>query len=127
MIGNRIDLLFCNEHEARSWAGCDDLETALTALKQVARQFAVTCGAKGALLFDGTDTHTVASFPVKAVDTNGAGDMFAGAFLYGITRGLDFATAGRLASLSAATVVSDYGPRLTRTQQRAILQQLQLD
>lgn len=126
MIGQRIDLLFCNEHEAKSWAGSDDLDTALAALKQVANQFAVTLGANGALLFDGTETYRVEPFPVKAVDSNGAGDMFAGAFLYGITNGLDFPAAGKLASLSAATVVSDFGPRLTRAQQQKVLQQLQI-
>ena len=126
MIGTRVDLIFCNEHEAKSWADTDDLDSAIAALKQIANQFAITLGAKGALLFDGVNTHRVDSFPVKAVDSNGAGDMFAGAFLYGITRGLDFATAGKLASLSAATVVSDYGPRLTRAQQQDILEQLRL-
>ena len=47
-----------------------------------------------------------------AVDSNGAGDMFAGAFLYAITRGEDFATAGRFASLAAGNIVAQYGPRL---------------
>ena len=47
-----------------------------------------------------------------AVDSNGAGDMFAGAFLYAITRGEDFASAGRFASLAAGNIVARYGPRL---------------
>jgi len=127
MIGKRIDLLFCNQHEALSWAGTDNFDTAVETLKTVATQFAITLGANGALLFDGEKTHRVDAIAVKAVDTNGAGDMFAGAFLYGITRGLDFPTAGKLASLSAATVVSDFGPRLTRAQQQQILEQLQLN
>lgn len=126
MIGQRIDLVFCNQHEALSWANTKDLDTAVAALKSAAHQFAITLGGDGALLFDGECTHRVAAFPVKPIDTNGAGDMFAGAFLYGITHGLDFPTAGKLASLSAATVVSDYGPRLTRAQQQQILRQLQL-
>jgi len=49
---------------------------------------------------------------VQAVDSNGAGDMFAGAFLYAISRGEDFATAGRFASLAAGRIVANYGPRL---------------
>ena len=48
----------------------------------------------------------------EAVDTNGAGDMFAGAFLYAITRGESFPTAGRFASLAAGNIVASYGPRL---------------
>lgn len=126
MIGERIDLLFCNKHEALSWAQTENLEDAIAALKQIARGFAITLGAEGALVYDGTNHHAIAPHKVTAIDTNGAGDMFAGAFLYGITQGHDFATAGKLASLASATVVSDYGPRLKAAQQRSLLEQLKL-
>ncbi len=121
MIGDKIDLLFCNSHEALSWAQTDDLDAAITEIKKVARQFAITLGAEGALVFDGVQLHEIAPHKVKAIDTNGAGDMFAGAFLYGITQGWSFPDAGKLASVAAATVVSDYGPRLTAEQQKKLL------
>ena len=55
----------------------------------------------------------MASLPVNQVlDTNGAGDMFAGAFLYGITASKDFKTAAELANKAAAMVVERFGPRL---------------
>ena len=126
MLGERVDLLFCNKHEALNWAETEDLEVAIAALKKIARSFAITLGADGALVYDGTNQHAIAAHKVTAVDTNGAGDMFAGAFLYGVTQGHDFATAGKLASLASATVVSAYGPRLHAARQRAILQQLNL-
>lgn len=126
MLGERIDLLFCNRHEALSWAQTDNLDEAIAALKKIARSFAITLGADGALAFDGSTLHTIEPYAVKAIDTNGAGDMFAGAFLYGITRGLDFPSAGKLASRASAVVVSDYGPRMTGIQQRQLLEELQL-
>lgn len=126
MIGERIDLLFCNEDEALSWAQTDSIDEAIVALKKIARSFAITQGAKGALVYDGSEQHRIAPHPVTAVNTNGAGDMFAGAFLYGITRGLDFKSAGDLASLASATVVVDYRPRLRPEQHRELLEQLQL-
>jgi fructokinase len=58
---------------------------------------------------------------VKAVDSNGAGDMFAGAFLYGITHGHSFYEAGNIASLASARVVSQFGPRLSADEHREIL------
>lgn len=125
MLGERIDLLFCNRHEALSWAQADNLDDAIIALKKIARNFAITLGADGALVFDGVTLHNIAPFHVKAIDTNGAGDMFAGAFLFGITQGKDFATAGKLASRAAAGVVSDYGPRMTLAQQQQLLTELQ--
>lgn len=124
MLGERVDLLFCNRHEALSWAQTDDLDAAIAALKKIARRFAITLGAEGALVFDGETMHTIEPYRVKAIDTNGAGDMFAGAFLFAITQGQDFATAGKLASRAAAGVVSDYGPRMSREQQNQILAEL---
>jgi sugar/nucleoside kinase (ribokinase family) len=121
MLGKRVDLLFCNRDEALSWAQTDDLETAIAELKTIANTFAITLGAAGALVYDGSRLHEIEPHPVRAVDTNGAGDMFAGAFLYAITQGKDFVEAGRLASIAAATVVASFGPRLSAEAQRAVL------
>ena len=112
MIGERLDLVFCNEDEALGWPQSDSLDTAVEKLKEVANTFVITRGGDGALTFDGNKLTEVSSHKVKAVDTNGAGDMFAGAFLYAITRGEDFPTAGRFASLAAGRIVANYGPRL---------------
>jgi sugar/nucleoside kinase (ribokinase family) len=124
MIGDGVDLLFCNEGEAKSWAGSDDMAVVIATLKSIAKSFAITLGAKGALVFDGTQLHEIAANKVTAVDSNGAGDMFAGAFLHGISQGWDFAKAGRLASRAAAEVVSHFGPRLPAEKHRQILAEI---
>ncbi len=72
-------------------------------------------------MFDGSKSHNIAPHSVKAIDTNGAGDMFAGAFLYAITHGYDYERAGKLASRASAEVVSDFGPRLRPEQHKQIL------
>jgi sugar/nucleoside kinase (ribokinase family) len=64
------------------------------------------------VLWDGKQLIKVAPRRVPVVDTNGAGDMYSGAFLYGITNGMSFEDAGSLASVASATVVTQYGPRL---------------
>jgi sugar/nucleoside kinase (ribokinase family) len=112
IIGDKLDLIFCNEAEAMGWAQTDDLDQAIEKIKLVANNFAITLGAEGALTFDGSELAKIPPHKVDAVDTNGAGDMFAGAFLYAITRGEDFPTAGRFASLAAGNVVAQFGPRL---------------
>lgn len=124
MLGDRVDLLFCNRDEALSWAQTDNLEQAIAELKTIATTFAITLGADGALVYDGKQLHEIAPHKVKAIDTNGAGDMFAGAFLYAITQGQSFPEAGRLASVAAATVVADFGPRLSTAAQQQVLAQL---
>lgn len=124
VLGNGVDLLFCNEKEALLWSGASTLADACAAMRQKARQFAITRGSRGALLFDGTTFTDIDPHPVKAVDTNGAGDMFAGAFLYALTSGRDFVTAGKLASLASATVVSSFGPRLEVAQHAPIVKKI---
>lgn len=123
MIGKKVDLLFCNEHEAQGFVGAKSAQEAAEGLKQYARAFAITLGSKGALVYDGNKFHNIAPHPVKAIDTNGAGDMFAGAFLYAITHGHDYARAGALASRASAAVVSDFGPRLRPEQHRQVLKE----
>lgn len=125
VLGDGVDLLFCNEQEAKIWSDEEDFETACAKLKTIASQFAITRGARGARLFDGNNYIDIAAHNVKAVDTNGAGDMFSGAFMYGITQGMGFRQAGELASLAAATVVCEFGPRLTPEAHRVVLQKFQ--
>jgi len=112
IIGERLSLVFCNRDEALNWARCDNLDEAIAALKEVADTFAITLGGEGALTWDGRELVEIPPHKVEAVDTNGAGDMFAGAFLYAVTRGEKFASAGRFASLAAGRIVANYGPRL---------------
>ena len=116
MIGDGVDLLFCNEEEAQLFAGTDNLEDAISFIKTQAKTFAITLGSKGAIAFDGETLHEIAANKTTALDSNGAGDMFAGAFMYALTHGYDFAAAGRLASAASSQVVSQFGPRLEAEQ-----------
>ncbi len=124
VVGASVDLLFCNEEEAKVFTGKDNLEEARQALKRDARRFVITQGKNGAMIYDGDTFIDVEPYPVKAIDTNGAGDMFAGAFLYGITHGHTYAGSGKLASLASSKVVSQYGPRLQWHEAQAIHQEL---
>ncbi|MFT4767923.1 MAG: sugar/nucleoside kinase (ribokinase family) [Glaciecola sp.] len=116
IVGAGVDLVFANEAEAMSWTGTTELADAIEAMKDTAKRFVITCGEDGAVCFDGKQLHEISVHSVDALDSNGAGDMFAGAFLYAITEGQDFPTAGRFASLAAGTVVSQWGPRLAPEQ-----------
>lgn len=124
VIGASVDLLFCNEEEAMAYTGTSNIEEARQAMKKEAKKFAITQGKNGAIIWDGDTFIDIEPYPVKAVDTNGAGDMFAGAFLYGVTNGMSMAEAGKLASLASAKIVSQYGPRLKWNETKEILRQL---
>ena len=119
-IGNGIDLLFCNEAEALSYTQKASVEEAAEVIKTFAKTFAITLGAEGAAIYDGSDMISIDANPVKAVDTNGAGDLFAGAFMYGLTHGMTFEQAGHLASKASSQIVSQFGPRLKMAQYQAL-------
>jgi sugar/nucleoside kinase (ribokinase family) len=112
VIGSGLDFIFANEAEALKMAHTDDFSTAIAHFKTLTKGFAITRGAKGSLIYDGQNLIEIDVFPVKAIDTVGAGDMYAGAFLYGITHGMSYAEAGKLASIAASRIVSRFGPRL---------------
>jgi len=113
MLGGKAYLLFCNEDEALKWTDSSSLDQAIELLKQDTECFAITLGATGAVCFDGKDLHRVKAPKVKALDTNGAGDMFAGTFLAAINQGKPYFEAGTLACEGASQVVTKMGPRLT--------------
>lgn len=125
LIGDGVDLLFANQDEAQDMAGTDNLDEAIEYLKTIAKEFVVTKGPEGAVAYDGQALVDISPVPTKAIDTVGAGDMFAGAFLYGLTHGMSHQQAGDLAAHAAAKLVASLGPRLQAEQTKAILDKFQ--
>jgi sugar/nucleoside kinase (ribokinase family) len=108
----QTDLLFCNASEACAVAQTSSAKEAFAKLKDIVPYCIVTDGPHGAhVRFSGVEAH-VPSFPCEPKDLTGAGDMFAGTFLYGITHGIHPKDAARCACYLAAKVISQVGARL---------------
>jgi sugar/nucleoside kinase (ribokinase family) len=107
-----IDLIFCNGDEARSFTGTHTIEAAAESLKQYAKTFAITRGPDGSLTYDGQDISYNKAVQTNAIDTNGAGDMFAGAFLHALISGREYSWAAQFANTASSIVVSSFGPRI---------------
>ena len=112
IIDQGVDLLFCNEAEAMACTGASDREAAGNLLADRAATVFVTCGADGILVYADSGKERVPGVKVTAVDTTGAGDLFAGGALYGLSHGYNPADSARLGSYAAAQVVARFGPRL---------------
>ncbi len=125
IIGSGVDFLFANESEALLMAETEDFDVAVEHLKSLAKGFAITRGAAGSVIFDGEKLIEIEPFTVKAIDTVGAGDMYAGAFLYGITNGMSYKDAGNLASFASAKLVTSLGARLETAAVQALLDESQ--
>jgi sugar/nucleoside kinase (ribokinase family) len=115
LVANHIDILFANEHEIVSLYQTDTVESALQAARQDCPIVAVTRSDKGSIVAAGEDTHIVTAAAVdRVVDTTGAGDLYAAGFLFGLARGMDLGSCGRLGSIAAGEVIRNMGPRPQR-------------
>lgn len=113
-IGDHIDLLFANEEEARALFGThDDAASLAAAMAELVDFGAVTRSENGSIVYgpDSTVQSVPAIAPAQLVDTTGAGDAYAGGFLYGFTRNMPLAQCATLGSTAASEVISHMGPR----------------
>ncbi|MGA2298585.1 MAG: adenosine kinase [FCB group bacterium] len=107
------DLLFCNDSEAMSYTGKGDVNEAFLELGEQCPNVVLTCGAKGSMVKWNNEHFSIPSYKTKSIDTTGAGDMYAGAFLYGMLYSGSIEKAGNLASYAASRIVSQFGARLS--------------
>ncbi|PCI43806.1 MAG: adenosine kinase [Proteobacteria bacterium] len=114
LIEGPVDLLFCNEDEATALTGEDDPIDAAHAIHKHCENVALTLGNKGSVIMHGGEAFPIEGVEVDAIDTTGAGDMYAAGVLYGITNGLSWQHAGHLGSHAAAKVVAQLGARLPK-------------
>lgn len=112
IIHEYVDLLFGNEEEAQALTDTNSPLEAIRALAPFCEMAAVTAGKNGSLLRRQNTVVNIPCYPVEAVDTTGAGDMYAAGLLYGLTHDLPLEKAGRVAAYTAAMVVGKLGPRL---------------
>ena len=116
ILGNGVGLIFCNEEEALAWARTDRLDIAITELKDIAPELYVTLGAQGSIAIHGGSQKHAPGVPVKAVDSTGAGDIYAGACIAARCQGAEPYDAARFANHCASHIVGRYGARLKLTE-----------
>jgi sugar/nucleoside kinase (ribokinase family) len=112
MRSRTVDLIFANEAELHSLYQTADFDAAVRALRADIDVAVVTRSEKGCLVVGPDGTEAVPAFPIeRLVDTTGAGDLFAAGFLFGLARGADDRSCGRLGALAAAEVIQHLGAR----------------
>jgi sugar/nucleoside kinase (ribokinase family) len=112
LVESHVDILFANEHEVMSLFETGEFDDVFHRVLGLCEIAALTRSEKGSVIVSREEIHIIDpihSAPV--VDTTGAGDAYAGGFLYGLTRGFDLARCGRLGSLAAGEVISHVGAR----------------
>lgn len=109
----KVDILFCNEAEALAMANSNTLEKSIDELKSMVATLFVTRGKHGSLATASGDSNfAIQPFPVEAVDTTGAGDLYAAGVLYGLTHNRSLEESAILGSYCSAQVVTHMGGRM---------------
>ncbi len=121
MIGEHIDILFGNKEECITFTATNNLDDAISKLLNITDKLVITLGSKGAMVVTADKVIEVTANKINAIDTNGAGDMFAGAFMHGISQGWEDEKSAKLANAAAAEVVSVFGARLDRDVHQKLL------
>ena len=112
LIENDVDILFANEDEIKAQCESDSFDKAVEYAKSLNMIVAITKSANGSVIINNDEVIEVNPAKVdRVVDTTGAGDLYAGGFLFGMSKGKDLATCGNYASIAAAEIISHYGAR----------------
>ena len=114
LINDFVDILFCNEEEIKSLFKLIDLEQCSTEIQSICELTAITLGEKGSLIVNENNKELIKPFLFgEAIDTTGAGDIFAGGFIHGLINDLSLIDCGQIGSICAGHIVTQIGARST--------------
>ena len=119
-----IDMIFCNDDEAIAFAETSNLEEAINFYKEQSYMIAITKGSEGSIVINGGEEIFSPAEEITPVDTNGAGDMYAGSFMHAYLNGLDLSECARFSNYASSKVVETFGPRLTAEGYENVLNKL---
>jgi len=110
MVKNYVDIVFANEEESKAFTGKEP-EEALADIAALTDIAVVKIGSKGSMVKQGAEITRISPIKARAVDTTGAGDLYASGFLYGLANNLGFEKAGYIGSLLSGTVIEVVGAK----------------
>ena len=116
MVARYVDIVFANEEEAMAFSGKNSPHEALVTISPQCRITVVKLGKNGSLIRQKDEHHQIGCIPARAVDTTGAGDLYAAGFLYGLIHGYTLNICGNIGSLLSGKVVEVVGAKLDERQ-----------
>lgn len=113
IVEPELDFVFCNLEEALAWCNVDKVEATYRSMLSIARLCVITLSEAGCIVIErGKSPMRVMGYPQVPLDTTGAGDMFAGAYLTGVVNGWDNDRCAQFANFAASKIVTQIGARL---------------
>jgi len=112
IIFDFVDILFANEEEARAFTGKDP-EEALEEISLMCEYAIVKVGKQGSIIKHQNEKAGVGIIGIDALDTTGAGDLYAAGFIYGLVMDQPISECGRLGSLLSGKVIETLGAKIS--------------
>lgn len=114
LIRDYVDIVLANEEEAKAYTGEDDEHKSLEIIALDTALAVVKIGKRGSLIMCNGEKTVIPPYgDGNALDTTGAGDLWASGFLYGVINGLSMAKAGELASICGFKVCQITGAHMS--------------
>lgn len=112
LVRDYVDIVFANQDEARAYTGLDP-EQSLLALSEECEIAIVKIGKNGSYVRQGNQQYEIGAVSSCCVDSTGAGDLYAGGFLYAYSEGFDLRRAAEIGTIAAGRVVEIVGTKLS--------------
>lgn len=112
LVEKYVDIVFANEEEAKAFTGKNP-EAAIDEIADMCDVAIVKIGKEGSMIKSGGHLVRIGVTEVKALDTTGAGDLYASGFLFGYLNDMGFEKAGRIGALLAGKVIEGYGAKIS--------------
>jgi len=116
-----LDYIFGNDDEAMAFVDAENIEEAFVKLQEKSYTSIITMGEKGSAVITSEEIIHTPKANTEPIDTNGAGDMFAGSFMYALLQDNDLKSCAEFANYGASKVVETFGPRLTQESYKEVL------
>ncbi len=107
-----VDILFANEEEARAFTGDSNPEKALDIMAESVAIAIVKVGKNGSFIKKDGKKYKVGIIQAQSIDTTGAGDLYAGGFLYGLMNNLSLEKAGEIGAVLSGNVIEVIGAKM---------------
>ncbi len=113
-IKSDIDYVFCNEDELNSLFELNNIDESIENFSNLfpnVKQLICKLGSSGVMIIEKGRSYHFDATEANVVDKTGAGDFFAGGYLYGLQKNLSLVDSAEIANRSAAHVISEIGVR----------------
>ena len=125
LLNNYANIIFGNENEIISLTQSNNLNEAIKKVKDTCETVVITLGEKGSIILSKGEEIEIKSYSLgKAIDTTGAGDLYASGFLYGYINNYSLEKCGKIGSICAAHIVTVMGPNPTISLKKLVTEYL---